>query len=260
MQRSKVLTFESWVTESEWFRYAKSHSTEIPYLLSDRSQCQDPFFDLFAPSVRDRRPMITGLCRCFRNFNVGDRYVYVTRLCLEAVRERGLDPKGGPWYLGVASMVVTKVESSHERAASHFSPRRYVAVPSETPYPPGLAHNVEPVAAVSRDSCIVHTEFKVCGSAPKELALTPSQSTPDQWRKQYSDYHQREMDKHLRAAFCKFESIGGREALTTRFEDAPVMSSKDWEDRTQQVSGLVIQNTTGQQLAARIARSGCVIG
>jgi hypothetical protein len=41
--QSKLLTFQSWVTESEWFEYAKSHSTEIPFMLSDRSQCQDPF-------------------------------------------------------------------------------------------------------------------------------------------------------------------------------------------------------------------------
>jgi hypothetical protein len=208
MRKSKVLTFESWVTESEWLRYASAHPSEIPYLLSDRSQCQDPFFDLFAPSARDRQPMITGLCRCLRNFNVGDRYVYVTRLCSEAARQRGLNPKHSPWYLGVASMIVTKVEGSHERAACHFSPRRYVAVPTGTPYPPGLAHNAEPIAAVSRDSCIVHTEFKTCGSAPKEVALTPSQSTQEQWRKQYSDYHQRQTDKQLRAAFCKFESRG----------------------------------------------------
>jgi hypothetical protein len=256
MQQSKVLTFESWVTESEWFRYAKAHPTEIPKMLSDRSQCQDPFFDLFAPSARDRQPMITGLCRCFRNFNLGDRYVYVTRLCGEAALERGLGPQGGPWYLGVASMIVMKVDSSHERAASHFSTRRYVAVPSETPYPPGLAHNAEPVAAASRDSCIVHTEFEVCGSAPKELALTPSQSTPDQWRKQYSDYHRRQVDKKLRAAFCKFEVIDGREALATRFENAPVMSRADWEDKTQNVTGRIIQNSTGKQLATRIAEHG----
>src|SRR5271165_1348484 len=119
--QSKVLTFESWVTESKWFEYAKAHSTEIPFMLSDRSQCQDPFFDLFAINVRDRQPMITGLCRCLRNFNVGDRYVYVTHLCREAARELGLNPKCGPWYLGVASMIVAEVESSHERAAGHFS-------------------------------------------------------------------------------------------------------------------------------------------
>jgi len=192
--------------------------------------------------------MITGLCRGFKNFNEGDRYVYVTRLCREAVRERGLDPKCGPWYLGVASMIVMSVESSHEQAARRFSRRRYVAVPEMTPYPPGLAHNAKPAAAVSRESCIVHPS--------RNVSLTPSRSKPEEWLQQYSDYHQRQKDKQLRAAFCKFETIRGREALITKFEDAPVMSSKDWEGKTQNVAGRVIQNTTGEQLAAQIAAHG----
>jgi hypothetical protein len=259
MPKNKVLTFESWVTEHEWFRYAKAHHTEIPNLLSDRSQCQDPFFDLFASSVRDRQPMITGLCRCLKNFNQGDRYVYVTRLCREAARERGLNPKFGPWYLGVASMIVVEVEGSHERAADRFSLRRYVAAPIETPYPPGLAHNTEPVAAVSRESCIVYA-LRTCASGSKEVALTPSQSTQEEWEKQYSDYHKRQIDCRLRAAFCNFESVGGREALATRFEDAPVMSNTDWEHQRLNVNGRIIQNTTGIQLAARIAAHGSAVG
>lgn len=247
------------MTESEWFHHAKSHSTEIPYPLSDRSQCQDPFFDLFAPSVHDRQPMITGLCRCFKNFSEGDRYVYVTRLCPEAVRERLLDPNSGPWYLGVASLIVRDVADSHEQAACRFSLRRYVASPRETPYPPGLAHSTAPIAAVARDSCIVHAEFTTCGATSKEVALTPSQSTSEQWHKQYTDYHRRQKDKELRAAFCEVESIGGREALATSFRDAPVMSKADWEDKTQNVTGRLIQNATGKQLAARIAKHGCLV-
>jgi len=195
--------------------------------------------------------MITGLCRCLRNFKMGDRYVYVTRLCREAARERGLNPKSCLWYLGVASMIVVRVESSHEQAAQRFSRRRYVAVPIETPYPPGLAHSSEPVAAVSRDSCIVHPS--------KDVALTPSESKLDEWLKQYSDYHRRQADNKLRAAFCKFESIGGREALATRFGDAPVMSKADLENLTPQVMGHHIQDATGERLAARIAEHGSVL-
>lgn len=75
MQKTKVLTFESWVTKREWFQYAIDHPATIPYLLCDRSPCQDPFFDLFAPAPRDREPMITGLCRSLKNFCEGDRYV-----------------------------------------------------------------------------------------------------------------------------------------------------------------------------------------
>lgn len=254
--RSKVLTFESWVTKTEWFVYAKAHPNEIPYLLSDRSQCQDPFFDLFAPSVCERTPMITGLCRCFKNFAVGDRYIYVTRLCAKAAEERGLDPNSGPWYLSVASMIVVRLEASHEQAASLFSGRRYVADPTETPHPPGLAHRQEPIAAVSRNSCIVHAELKKSGSASKEVALTPSRSTPEQWRRQYSDYHARQKAKQLRAAFCEFESIDGREALATRFEDAPVSSNADWEGKSQNVNGVIILEATAKSLAGRIAEHG----
>jgi hypothetical protein len=259
MAASRVLTFESWVTESDWFRYAKSHSADVPYLLTDRSQCQDPFFDVFAPSVRARQPMITGLCRCIKNFKVGDRYVYVTKLCADAARERSLDPKHGTWYLGVAPMIVREVANSHEEAAHLFSPRRYVANPKKTPYPPGLAHEAEPVAAVSRQSCIVHAQFMICGSAAKELALTPSQSTQQQWRRQYSDYNRRSKDRILRAALCTFDSIGGHEAFVTRFEAAPTMSKLDWEGKTPNVKGRIIENKTGAQLAARIAEGGCLI-
>jgi hypothetical protein len=156
-------------------------------------------------------------------------------------------------------MIVVEVEGSHERAADRFSLRRYVAAPIETPYPPGLAPNTEPVAAVSRESCIVHAEVGTRGSASKEVALTPSQSTPDQWLKQYSDYRRRQVDKNLRAAFCKFELIDRREALAARFDDAPVMSRVDWENRRQQVRGLLIQDATAKQLAKKIAEHGQVV-
>jgi len=249
--QSRVLTFESWATKAKWFEYARSHSTEIRFMLSDRSQCQDPFFDLFAPKVRDRQPMITGLCRCLRNFNVGDRYVYVTRLCREAARERGWIGTAGRWYLGVASLIVASVEPSHGEAARRFSPRRYVAAPAVTPYPPGLAHSVEPDAAASRECCIVHPS--------KNVSLTPSQSKPDDWRKHYSEYHQRQVEKKLRAAFCRFEVIDGREALAASFEDAPVLTDSDWEDKTPQVMGRHVQDATAKRLAASIAEHGSII-
>jgi hypothetical protein len=197
--------------------------------------------------------MITGLCRCLKNFNQGDRYIYVTRLCAEAARERerGLDPNRGRWYLGVASLIVANVVSSHEEAARRFSPRQYVAVPALTPYPPGLAHSVEPVAAASRECCIVHRS--------KTVSLTPSESKPDDWRKQYSEYHQRQVDKKLRAAFCRFEVIDGREALAASFEDAPVLTDTDWENKTPQVMGRHVQDATAKRLAASIAEHGSII-
>ena len=246
---TRVLTFESWVTEPSWFSYARSHPDRVPYLLSDRSQCQDPFFDLFAPRASDRRPMITGLCRCLKKFEPGDRYVYVTRLCKDAVRRRGLDTKSGPWYLGVASMVVVERLRSHDEAARQFRSRRYVVAPVKTPYPPGLAHNFEPVAAVSRESCIVHAKIITCGSVARAFALTPTESSAEQWRQHYSEYHRRQVEKKLRAAFCKVDVIKGREALALKFEDSPVMSKQDWENLTPQVMGRVVSNGTGIQLA-----------
>jgi hypothetical protein len=111
--KSKVSTFESWVTKADWFSYATSNPDKVPYMLSDRSPCQDPFFDLFADSTLKRRPMITGLCRGLKNFEVGERYIYVTKLCREAAPS--LDFSLYSWYLGVASMVVVKVSPSHEK-------------------------------------------------------------------------------------------------------------------------------------------------
>ena len=63
--------------------------------------------------------MITGLCRCLKNFQIGDRYIYVTRLCPKAMRLRKLSDSSGPRYFGVASMIVTGVRASHEEASNH---------------------------------------------------------------------------------------------------------------------------------------------
>jgi len=253
-QKSKVLTFESWVTKKDWFRYATSNPDHVPHLLSDRSPCQDPFFDLFAHSAGERRPMITGLCRCLRNFNVGDRYIYVTRLCPDAARRRKLDIRHGPCYLGVASMIVMNVGSSHEGASREFHPCRYVVAPLRTPYPPGLAHNARPIAAVSRESCIIYAESESCqASSNKEVALTPDQSTNEQWHAAYSLYHERQANGHLRVAFCQYEVDNGREALATTLEEAPVFFPSDREGVQMNVMGVFVREETGQALTRRIA-------
>jgi hypothetical protein len=198
--------------------------------------------------------MITGLCRGLRNFREGDRFVYVTRICPDVARERGLDSKRD--YLGVASMRVSRVEGSHGEAALQFSPRQYVSAPIKTPYPPGLAHDPAPVAAASRECCIVHA--KVEGGGRDDVGLTPLESTQEQWRKQYSDYHQRQIDKRLRAAFCEFETVASREALASSLEEAPVFSSADWGNRRMNVMGLLVDDAVGERLAARIANRGAL--
>lgn len=235
---SRVLSFESWVTEAAWLAYARSHPVEVPHLLSDRSPCQDPFFDLFAPSVSARRPMITGLCRCLKNFKIGNRYIYVTRLCVEAVRYWQLDRSVSPRYFGVASIVIANIEPSHQTAAREFLPRRYVVAPSQTCYPPGLAHDVQPIAAVARESCIVHQsndEDPILYGGRR--AMTPDESTADQWRKAYVAYHQRQLSRQLRVAFCRFEVSEGREALATGVDRAPVFTPCDWNNFQLNVNG-----------------------
>jgi hypothetical protein len=256
-QTSRVLTFESWVTEAPWFKYATSHPDKVAHLLSDRSPCQDPFFDLFSPSRNERLPMITGLCRCIKNFKEGDRYIYVTKLSQPAMRSRDLDPSSGPRYFGVASMIVAQVYPSHDRASLEFHPRRYVIAPVQTPYPPGLAHNPQPVAAVSSESCIVHAQVSSSkSSSPRQVALTPDQATPGDYRSEYEAYHERQTTKHLRAARCSIESVEGREALAVNLDTAPVLSSADWEGHQQNVMGIRITEETARALVRRIADAG----
>lgn len=215
-----------------------------------------PVFGLFA-SPRERRPMITGLCRCLKNFQKCDRYIYVTRLCPKAMRLRNLSDAPGPRYFGVASMIITDVRESHKEASLDFQSRKYVVAPSKTPYPPGLAHDSQPKAAVSRESCIVHTMTASCGSShSRQVALTPDQATDEHWHKEYAAYHERQATKQLRAAFCEIETVRAREALATSFEIAPVFSREDWENRQLNVNGHVVREETGDALARRIAEGG----
>jgi hypothetical protein len=118
--------------------------------------------------------------------------------------------------------------------------------PIITPYPPGLAHDKHPAAAVDRESCIVHT-------AEAQIALTPDQADYSHWLKEYDAYHDRQTSKQLRSAFCRIEVIGGREALASHLEDAPLMSRKDWEDAQLNVMGRILREETADRLAERIA-------
>src|SRR5689334_3199776 len=107
---TKLLTFESWVTRAEWYAYARANPERVPYLLVDRSPCHDPFFDHYAPSPQDRRPLISGLCRCLKNFQPGDRFLYVTKIDPKLGREFGIRiGSGRPHYFGVAALVVRRV-------------------------------------------------------------------------------------------------------------------------------------------------------
>jgi hypothetical protein len=247
-QRTKLLTFESWVTRREWFSYAWRNPDCVPFPLVDRSPCQEPFFDPYAPSPQLRRPLITGLCRCLRNFQPGDRYLYITRIDPRVCDDLGIRVAAGqPHYFGVAALVVGRVWESHAEAAATFRPRRYVVAPALTSYPPDLAHERKPTAAVARENCIVHDASK--------KAHTPLESDEALWRHAYLAYHLRQRDRSLRAAECRIERVGGAEALKLTPESAPIFTPLDWGGVTMTMGGHWITEAQADELRAGIAEA-----
>jgi hypothetical protein len=243
---TKLLTFQSWVTRAEWYDYARKNPLHVPYMLTDRSPCQDPFFDHYAPSRQDRRPLISGLCRCLKNFQPGDRFLYVTKIDPAVGSVFGIRPgTGRPYYFGVAALVVQRVWESHATAARSFTSRRFVVAPTPTPYPPNLAHERHPAAAVARESCIVHDVNK--------KAHTPLHSDDTNWRTAYLAYHLRQRGHALRTAECKVELVGELEALQLSPDSAPVFTPADWGDLTMTIGGRWIEETQAASLRARIA-------
>lgn len=226
--QTKVLIFQSFVTEYDYYRYANSYPAEVPFPLVDRSPCLDPFFDPYA-TPGDRQPVVSGLCRTFKNFREGDRFLYLTRIDRRVYKELmrhdpslAIDPATpGTRYFGVAALRVIWAFDSHADAATDFGPRRYMVAPTPTPYPPNLAHELYPKGAVARTSCIVHDA--------KKQAHTPLESTEEMYRWQIRAYHQRQVDKGLRAALCEVEMEDGKEALRLDPASAPVFTRADWE-------------------------------
>ena len=100
---TKLLTFQTWVTDARWYDYAVKHPELVPFLLIDRSPCQDPFFDPLA-APQQRRPVISGLCRgrAMRNLHVGDRFMYITRIAPAVAGQLGLATNQGSLYFAVA--------------------------------------------------------------------------------------------------------------------------------------------------------------
>ncbi len=148
-----MLTFESWVTKWEWYAYAREHRDFVPHFLIDRSLCEEPFFDAFAPSPAARQPVISGVCRVRKNFEIGEKFIYRTKIDARVAENLHLPPTTR--YLAVAAMMVREVVGSHDAASRFFQPRRYVVAPEITPYPPNLVHALAPIAAVDRRACIV---------------------------------------------------------------------------------------------------------
>jgi len=248
MLPTKLLTFESWVTRKEWYDYAVKNEKHVPYLLVDRSPCQDPFFDHFAPPLAQQRPLITGLCRKMKNFQVGQRFIYITKIDRLLFDTLGIKTKGfGTYYFGVISLTVKRVWNTHSEAAKDFVSRRYAVAPLLTPYPPNLAHNEEPVAAIPRESTISYDQNR--------RPHIPPDTTYEIWRAQYAGYYNRQKDSRLRAAECQIESVGSNKAFQLNPELAPIFTSADWGNKSLNVQGLLIEESIASQLVTRIASS-----
>lgn len=245
--RTKLLTFESWFTNAAWCDYALAHRDLVPFPLVDRSPCQDPFFDPFADRAH-RRPVISGLCRgrAMKNFSIGDRFIYITRIDRHLAGRYGQVSAAGPSYFAVAALRVVGVWQSHRAAASDFAARRYVARPGETPYPPNLAFADRPDAAVARDCSVVYEN---------DRAHLPDDATGQMWARQYCFYRDRQVQDRLRAAECRVETVGGRECLQLLPGSAPVMTSECWGGLRMNVTGRWIPEELAQRIRSVIAHT-----
>jgi hypothetical protein len=189
----------------------------------------------------ERRPIISGLCRCLKNFNKGDIYIYITRVHNQVCDALSI-PRAS--YLGIAALTVTNVYDSHAAAAATFTSRRYVVAPAPTPYPPNLAHEPHTGAAVLRESCIVSLQ---------DAHYTPDCSTDVQWSQQVRFCYYRQKKRRLRVAGCRLQRVDGRDVLQLNPAHAPVLTPADWGSAQMNINGIRLQATQADQLCQRIA-------
>ena len=244
-QMIKLLTCQTWVTRRDWFDYAQQHPEQVPFLLVDRSPCADPFLDPYASS-EERRPIISGLCRCLKHFQKDDIYIYITKVDPLVCQKLGIQTGS---YLGIAALKVNKVHISHAAAAATFTSRRYVVAPVLTSYPPNLAHDPKMPAASLRGNCIVSQKYD-----SSAVHYTPDCSTDAQWRSQIKFYHNRQKEKQLHVAECSLKQVEGCEALQLYPEYAPVFTPADWGGKQMNVNGIELQATQADKLCHWITR------
>jgi hypothetical protein len=245
--RTKLLTCQTWVLQVGWYEYALAHPGLVPFPLTDRSPCQDPFVDPFA-EPQDRRPVISGLCRGIKNFSIGDRFIYIARIADGVAKRLKLADPYGSNYFAVAALRVTHVWESHREAATAFTSRQYVALPTPTPYPPNLAFSREPEAAAARVCCITFDE----DATPPRPHL-PDDADDRMWRRHYLAYFVRQRDKRLRAAGCEFEAVDGRPCLQLLPGRAPVVTPDWWGGAKMNVPGVDLSEAQAQRFRSAIA-------
>src|SRR5262249_32551408 len=155
-----------------------------------------------------RQPVISGVCRGRKNFEIGNRFIYRTKIDPRVGREFGHDNRSTIYFV-VAALRVINVFDSHEQASRSFKPRRYVTAPALTPYPPNLVHAAQPVAAVHRESCILFRTDAANVSAitlGQRRPLTPHESGEADRINTYNGYRDRMRSRNLRAALCQVEN------------------------------------------------------
>ncbi|MEK4486918.1 hypothetical protein MHH81_15320 [Psychrobacillus sp. FSL H8-0484] len=219
--RTICLTFESWYSKYEWYEYSnKNKYLEIP-MLTDRSPCSDPFFDIYS---NNKRPLLSGLCRAKKHYTIGDRYVYITKINKRICKEKGFIKNPSEiHYCLVASLIVKKTFDSHELAAESFKKSKFTVHPEETNHPPNLITSDLPECAISKDYCIVVSKAK-----KGKQQLAPDKATIEDWKYQYHLYDNRKKKKNLRVAECEYEILkNGKYALIQNLNKKHIITESE---------------------------------
>lgn len=205
---ARVLTFESWVSTDDSWKYAESHPDLVPRALrlTDRSPCMEPFFD----HLNRNRGLgfISGLCRLRKNFELGQQFLYVTRVNEKVLKLLG--KSANEPYFAVAMLEVVAVHASHQDAAEKCQQGFYVCEGKETAYPPNLIPTNSSDQCVPADRCICHdnrtNKTYTLDNIPNGL-----------YEQQVRNYYNRQVGHKLRVAECSVK------ALSTDTQQAPLI-------------------------------------
>jgi hypothetical protein len=260
-KNSRLVTFQTWVYKRDWYEYSKLNSKYIPFVLVDRSPCQDPFFDQFQKPSK-RNPVISGICRCWKNFKKGQVFVYLAPLDRRVAKDLKREiPNPGRVYLGVAAMRVVDVKESHDDAISSFKQNQYVAFPKETSHPPNIIGTNEDgyETAACRESSILWRKSLTRTGNKKDVSYTPCQSRSNRalWESNIKDYKRKAKEKKLKVAICEFLTFKGRQSLCLNPRKAPIIQREDWgKDVQMSRICLLVDDEIAIKLAKRIAEAG----
>ena len=215
--------------------------------------CQDPFLDQFQ-AINNAEPVISGLCRGLSNrLQVNDILIYITKIPISVLRQIGLyNNQQLPVYLGVAILKVDRIISSHSAAANTFAARQYIASPNYTPFPPNLAHNPRPIAALKRSACVTYKKVKTKNNHWQYRPIIGSNAIQSEYQSNYTLYHQRQQNMYsnpLPVALCSFlrtnPFMGGNIQNPRPLDpsNAPIITPADWGGCPINIQGICLNPT-----------------